>query len=211
MEDPLLHKLEVFNEVTQICALSLTYCFSDLVPSNNKDIAGIVFDVVLVGNIVTHMGFIVKITFNDLMEHCRRKKIKTLNMKEMQKEARQFKKSRKERKINLKQIIQLQNLEGMHEFEKNRQATQVLRTQNLVLREIEERNETEESIKLSVIAELPSELEASESVRTPHNQQVVLSSGNEGLSVLGVRERANEIEEFKQSMPDVPRYQSPIS
>jgi len=83
IENPLLHKLEVFNEITQLCALSLTYCFSDLVPSNNKDIAGIMFDAVLVGNIVTHMGFIMKSTFSDLKENCRRKKMKTHNMKEM--------------------------------------------------------------------------------------------------------------------------------
>jgi len=186
MEDPLLHKLEVLNEITQICALSLTYCFSDLVPSNSKDIAGYMFDVVLVGNIVTHMAFIIKTTINDLKENCRRKKMKTLNMQEMKKEARLFKQSRKERQVNLKTIIELQDLAGMDEFDQNRQAIQVLHTQNVVLKEIQERNEVEESVKLSVIAELASELEASESVRTPHSQQVVPSSSrNEGLSVLG--------------------------
>jgi len=39
----------------------------------------------------------------------------------------------------------------MEEFDQNRQAIQVLHTQTVILEEIKEQNEMEESVKLSVV------------------------------------------------------------
>jgi len=76
MEDSRQHKLEILNELTSLTALSITFCFSDLVPANNHNIVGICFDIVILGNICIHMAFIVKSTVSGLIENSRCKKIK---------------------------------------------------------------------------------------------------------------------------------------
>ena len=76
IENMRAYRLEIFNEQTAMLALSLTFCFSDLVPDNNKYYVGVLFNCLLLGNIMIHMGFIISDIIQDTRESCERKKIK---------------------------------------------------------------------------------------------------------------------------------------
>jgi len=95
MEDVRAYRLEIFNEQTAMLALSLTICFSDLVPDNNKYNVGVLFNCLLVGNILTHMSFIVKSIIHNSRESCERKKVKTQSQESNSEHVRKFKEQRK--------------------------------------------------------------------------------------------------------------------
>jgi len=167
MEDQLSYRLEILNEITGMLALSLTFCFSDLVPDSNKYTVGVFFNCLMLGNILVHMRFIMESIVLSARKYCNRKKIKQSSQESMSISVLKFKEERKKRREQVSQLVLSQVGDPGEEFEKWRKATQEVRVRrraerNASLLQKEEENKEEESKELDAIPEEVSDLEASQ-------------------------------------------------
>jgi hypothetical protein len=69
-EDPLVHKLELFNEVTTNILFSMIYSFA-ITPKKDHEMTGIFFMVVIVFNCFTHLYFLMSEVCGGLRDKCK--------------------------------------------------------------------------------------------------------------------------------------------
>jgi hypothetical protein len=72
-EDPLLQKLEIFNELSTLVAIDLMFVFTDTYSHQAHEHVGYAFVFVLCINILTHMFFLVRATCRNIRLSIRRK------------------------------------------------------------------------------------------------------------------------------------------
>lgn len=71
-EEPLVHKLELFNEVTTNIMFSIIYAFA-IVPEKDHEPIGNLFMVVIMFNVCTHLWFLLSDVFGKLYLKCKYK------------------------------------------------------------------------------------------------------------------------------------------
>jgi hypothetical protein len=72
-EEPLVHKLELFNEVTTNLLFSMIYAFA-ITPEKDHDTIGLFFMIVILFNVCTHLYFLLKDVCKGLYAKCRNNK-----------------------------------------------------------------------------------------------------------------------------------------
>ena len=71
--EPLLLRLDIFNEITTVILVDVLTIFTDGNPHKPSELMDIIFLVVLFGNIAVHLFFLVKDTVHQTKLKCKRR------------------------------------------------------------------------------------------------------------------------------------------